>query len=220
MGVLNFSFYDWRRRVARLKQAGRGGIGTVLRNKKIKALVIKSKGISPAWTVQESKVAKLVTPKELPKCDCTKKIAEICEKWENNPEFAIEMLQDVQEAYRCIPENAIDVIQAETGTPRAYLFHIATFYKTFSLEKKGEQTIQVCMGTACHVKGAANILSNFERILGVKAGETTKDGKFTLEAVACLGACSIAPVVKVGEKVHGNVKVGDLGNLIADSKEG
>ena len=220
MGVLNFSFYDWRRRVARLKQAGRGGIGTVLRNKKIKALVIKSKGISPAWTVEENKVAKLVTPKTLPKCDCTAKIAEICDKWDNNPEFAIEMLQDVQETYRCIPENAIDVIQTKTGTPRAYLFHIATFYKPFSLEKKGEKTIQVCMGTACHVKGAANILSNFERMLGVKAGGTTKDGKFTLEAVACLGACSIAPVVKIGEKVHGNVKVGDLEHLIADSKEG
>jgi len=219
MGVLNFSFYDWRRRVARLKQAGRGGIGTVLRNKKIKALVIKSKGISPAWTVEESKVAKFVTPKTLPVCDCTGKIATICDKWENNPEFVIEMLQDIQEQYRCIPENAIDIIQEKTGTPRAYLFHIATFYKTFSLEKKGEKTIQICMGTACHVKGAANILSNFERILGVKAGETTKDGKFTLEAVACLGACSIAPVIKIGEKVHGNVKVGDLDKLITNSKE-
>jgi NADH:ubiquinone oxidoreductase subunit E len=220
MGILNFSFYDWRRKVARLKQAGRGGLGTVLRNKKIKAVVIKSEGVNPAWRVEESKVAHLITPKKLPKCDCGAEIVEICNKWENKKEFAIEMLQDVQERYRCIPENALDIIQSQTGTPKAYLYHIATFYKAFSLEKRGEKTIQVCMGTACHVKGAAKILDNFERILGVKSGQTTPDGKFTLEAVACLGACSIAPVVKVGEKVYGGVTVNKLEKLVADSEGG
>jgi NADH:ubiquinone oxidoreductase subunit E len=130
------------------------------------------------------------------------------------------MLQDVQERYRCIPENSLDIIQSQTGTPKAYLYHIATFYKAFSLEKRGEKTIQVCMGTACHVKGAAKILDNFERILGVKSGQTTPDGKFTLEAVACLGACSIAPVVKVGEKVYGGVTVNKLEKLVADSEGG
>ena len=220
MGILNFSFYDWRRKVARLKQAGRGGLGTVLRNKKIKAVVIKSEGVNPAWRVEESKVAHLITPKKLPECDCGAEIVQICKKWENKKEFVIEMLQDIQDRYRCIPEKALDIIQSQTNTPKAYLYHIATFYKAFSLEKRGEKTIQVCMGTACHVKGAAKILDNFERILGVKSGETTPDGKFTLEAVACLGACSIAPVVKVGEKVYGGVTVNKLEKLVADSEGG
>ncbi|MFO7896784.1 MAG: aldehyde ferredoxin oxidoreductase N-terminal domain-containing protein [Candidatus Cloacimonadales bacterium] len=219
MGVLNFSFYDWRRKVARLKQAGRGGIGTVLMDKKIKAILIKSHGISPAWSVQESKVASSVTPKNLPKCDCGSKIADICQKWQNNPEFVIEMLQDIQLQYRCIPENAIDIIQEKTGTPKAHLYHIATFYKSFSLEQKGEKIIQVCMGTACHVKGSGKILENLERILGIKSGETTADGKYSLEDVACLGACSIAPVMKIGDQVYGNVKSTDLKKLVAEAKE-
>lgn len=220
MGVLNFSFYDWRRKIPRLKQAGRGGIGTVLRDKKIKAVVIKSEGVNPAWRVTESKAAAFVTPKSLPKCDCGSKIDEICRKWDSNPEFVIEMMQDIQEHYRCIPENALDIIESNTGTPKAYLYHISTFYKAFSLEQKGENTIQVCMGTACHVKGAAKILANFERILGVKAGETTSDGKYTLEAVACLGACSIAPVVKIGEQVFGNVRSNQLEKILSGSRGG
>jgi NADH:ubiquinone oxidoreductase subunit E len=219
MGVLNFSFYDWKREIPRLKQAGRGGIGTVMRDKKIKALVIKSSGISPDWEIEESPVAKLVTPKIIPSFDNTAKIEEICQKWENNPEFVIEMFQDIQEEYRCIPENALTIIQKKTGTPKANLYHIATFYKTFSLEKKGKKTIQVCMGTACHVKGSAKLRSHLERLLGIKSGETTADGRFTLEEVACLGACSIAPVIKIDDQVHGNVKVADLEKLLAEAKE-
>ncbi len=219
MGVLNFSFYDWKREVPRLKQAGRGGIGTVMRDKKIKALVIKSSGISPDWEIEESPVAKLVTPKIIPTIDKTSKIEEICEKWENNPEYVIEMFQDIQEEYRCIPENALPIIQKKTGTPKANLYHIATFYKAFSLEKKGIKTIQVCKGTACHVKGSANLLSHLERLLGIKSGETTSDGRFTLEGVACLGACSIAPVIKIDDQVFGHVKVSDLEKLLTEAKE-
>ncbi len=216
MGVLNFSFWDWRRRVPRLKQAGRGGIGTVFRNKKLKALVIKNRDITPAWRVEESKVAKWVTPNKL-SVQCNGEITDldaIIEKWGNDPEFVIEMMQDIQERFRHVSTTAIDRLLVKTGVPKAYLYHIATFYKTFSLEEKGETIIQVCMGTACHVKGSANILDTFERVLDVRTGQTTPDKKFTLEAVACLGACSIAPVVKMGEEVHGNLGAKDVVKLI------
>jgi len=214
MGVLNFSFYDWRRRVARLKQAGRGGIGTVFRNKKIKAIVVKNRDISPAWRVAKSKVEDMVVPKELPKCDCGTEIVTICEKWQNDPDYAIEIMQDVQDRFRCIPPVALDVICAQTGTPKAYLYHIATFFKSFSLEEKGKHVIEVCMGTTCHVKGAAKILDSFERELGIETSQTTPDKKFTLEAVACLGACSIAPVIKIGEEVIGNVEAKDVQKIL------
>ena len=221
MGVLNFSFWDWRRNDVRLKQAGRGGVGTVLRNKKIKAIVVRNREIAPPWSVEESKVINMVLPSELPAPQCkgeVTEIKEIIQKWNADSDYVIEMMQDVQERFRHISKKAIETIRDETGTPLSYLYHIATFYKTFSLDKKGEKTIQVCMGTACHVKGAANIVDSFERNLGVKCGETTNDGKFTLEAVACLGACSIAPVVKLGEEVVGNVRAKDVKKLLETVK--
>jgi NADH:ubiquinone oxidoreductase subunit E len=216
MGVLNFSFWDWRRNVARLKQAGRGGVGTVFRDKKIKALVIKNRDITPAWRIEENKVAQWVSPKKI-STQCQGEIPEldaIIEKWDNDPEYVIEMMQDIQERFRHISKTAIDRLLVKTGVPKAYLYHIATFYKTFSLEEKGETIIQVCMGTACHVKGGARILDTFERELDIKTGQTTGDKKFTLEAVACLGACSIAPVVKMGEEVFGNIGAKDVKRLL------
>ena len=217
MGVLNFSFWDWRRSVARLKQAGRGGIGTVFRNKMLKALVIKNRGISPAWRIEESKVEKLITPKKVTTVACEGEIEEldrIIELWKTDPDYVIEMMQDVQERFRHISKTAIDRINKKTGVPKAYLYHIATFYKAFSLEEKGETIIQVCLGTTCHVKGAAKILDSFERELNIKTGQTTEDKKFSLEAVACLGACSIAPVVKIGDEVVGNVQAKDVKRLL------
>ena len=219
MGLLNFSFYDWRRKLPRLKQAGRGGIGTVFRNKNLKAIVIKNINIIPDWSVQENKVQKLVVPKSFEKVESEKSIQEINEiivKWKSDPEYVIEMMQDIQEEFRFIPKVAIEEINRMTGTPKAYLYHISTFYKTFSLEKKGKTTIQVCMGTACHVKGSAKLLDAFERILNIKKGGTTQNKKYSLEAVACLGACSIAPVIKIGDEVYGNVKITKLEKMIGE----
>lgn len=217
MGVLNFSFWDWRRRSARLKQAGRGGIGTVFRDKKLKALVLRNRGITPAWRIAESKASREMTPKTVSLLTCPNEVEEIraiARKWRNDPEFVIEMMQDVQERFRHIPKTALDELCLITHTPAAYLYHIATFYKAFSLVPRGETIIQVCMGTACHVKGSARILEAFERALGVKAGETTEDRKYSLEPVACLGACSLAPVVKFGDEVVGNLQAKDVARLI------
>ena len=214
MGVLNFSFYDWRRKVARIKQAGRGGIGTVFRNKKMKALVIKSLQVTPAWRIVQGKVS---SDFEVDGKSCEHlrgQVREICSKWRNDPEYVIEMMQDIQDQQNYISKTAVDEICALTGTPRSHLYHIATFYKAFSLRPRGQHVIQVCVGTACHVKGAAMIVDAFERELGIKRGQTTSDGVFTLEAVACLGCCSLAPVVKVGDDIFGNVQVQDVAGII------
>jgi len=138
MGVLNFSFWDWRRNVTRLKQAGRGGVGTVFRDKMLKALVIKNRDITPAWRVEENKAAHLVNPKKIltqPAND-VEIINAIIEKWGNDPEYAIEMMQDIQDRFHYISLTAIDRLASKTGAPKAYLYHIATFDKFFSLEEK------------------------------------------------------------------------------------
>jgi len=215
LGVLNFSFYDWRRKVARLKQAGRGGIGTVFRNKKLKALVIRGTPLTPTWRVAESKAAMRIAG-TCGSCAKTTRAAvrKVVRKWGNDPDYVIEMLQDIQDRDRHISQAAIDFLSLETGVSRGQLYHIATFYKAFSLVPRGEKTIQVCVGTACHVKGAAQIVAAFERELRIKQGATTPDGKFTLEAVACLGCCSLAPVAKIGDEIYGNLQTKDVPRIL------
>lgn len=216
MGVLNFSFWDWRRNEARLKQAGRGGIGTVFRNKKIKAMVIKNKEYQQPWSIQENQVTKLTTDNIC--CEGgpsdRERVKEIVQKWNADSDYVIEMMQDIQEKERYISKDAIQEISLITGVPETQLYHIATFYKAFSLKPRGEINVQVCIGTACHVKGAAKVLSSFERELAIKQGETTEDQRFSLEAIACLGTCSIAPVIKVGNEVIGNVMSKDVPKIV------
>lgn len=138
-------------------------------------------------------------------CGCKNPVDVIIDKWNADPDYVIEMFQDIQDACRCIPQEALNRVAERTGKPRGTLFHIATFYKAFSLEQKGEIEIQICTGTACHVKGASDVLDAFGRELGVASGETTPDKRFTLSEVRCVGACGLAPVVVVGDDVIGEV---------------
>jgi len=216
-GILNFSFYDWRRKVTRLKQAGRGGIGTVFRDKKLKGLVIKNRQMTPEWSIAENKHQKEFYKSEptiIKDEDKIKQIEQIVTKWKNNPDYVIEMMLEIQECQNHISKTAIDIIAGRTGKPKAYLYHIATFYKVFSLEQKGEKTIQVCTGAACQAKGAGIILETLERNLGIKAGETTPDKKYTLEAASCLGACEIAPVIKIDNELIGKVDPKNIPELL------
>ncbi len=147
------------------------------------------------------------------------KVDAIIDRWDCDPDFVIEMFQDVQDQFRHIPREALERIADRTGKPRGKLFHIATFYKAFSLEPRGETEIQVCMGTACYVKGAPDVLAALERELGVKSGETTPDGKFTLTEVRCVGACGLAPVVTIGDEVLGGVKSSQVPEIIKRFRE-
>ena len=138
----------------------------------------------------------------------------IVDRWKADPEFAVEMLQDVQRHYRHLPRAALERISERTGADMGRLYHIATFFKAFSLEPRGETTIQVCTGTACHVQGAARVLDAFGRELGVKPGGTTPDLKYSLEGVRCLGCCGLAPVVTFGAELLGGVDSSKVGKLM------
>jgi NADH:ubiquinone oxidoreductase subunit E len=217
MGVLNFSFYDWRKKTARIKQAGRGGVGTVFRSKKMKALVVRNRGINPAWSVTENKAAAAITPKTISVVTDAADRQAICsvvEKWNHDPEHVIDMLTDIQGRFGHVPRTALDEITIATRTPTAYLYHMATFLGGLRLERPGATVIHVCNGTTCHLMGAGQLLAAFERKLGIRAGETTEDGRYTLTTGPCLGPCSAAPAVRVGDESFGNVKPGDVENLL------
>ncbi len=136
-------------------------------------------------------------------CDI-KAVEGIIKKWENDREYVIEMMQDLQHEFRHVSRDALEVVNHHTGVSLADLYHIATFYKTFSLEPRGKYEIQICLGTACYVKGAQRILEAFERELDIPEGSTTKDKLFSLKAVRCIGCCSIAPVITINEEIYGD----------------
>jgi NADH:ubiquinone oxidoreductase subunit E len=129
----------------------------------------------------------------------------IISRWNSNAEFAVEMMQDIQDRFRYLPKSALQRMSERTGADMGRLYHVATFFKAFSLEPRGEIAVQVCTGTACHVRGAARVLDAFSRELGIEPGGTTPDLKFSLEGVRCLGCCGLAPVVTMGPDLHGPI---------------
>jgi len=151
-------------------------------------------------------------------CD-QKKVDEIIRKWDSDNEYVIEMMQDIQDEFRHISIETLEQINKSTKVPLAELYHIATFYKAFSLEPRGKFEIQVCMGTACHVKGAGRVLDAFERELGIADGQTTGDKLFSIEGVRCLGCCSLAPVVTIGEDLYGEVQPSQVPRLVKKYKK-
>jgi NADH-quinone oxidoreductase subunit E len=151
-------------------------------------------------------------------CD-QKKVDEIIRKWDSDNDYVIEMMQDLQDEFRHISIETLEQINKSTKVPLAELYHIATFYKAFSLEPRGEFEIQVCVGTACHVKGAGRVLDAFERELGITDGQTTGDKLFSLEGVRCLGCCSLAPVVTIGEELYGEVQPSQVPRLLKKYKK-
>ena len=129
-------------------------------------------------------------------------------------EHLLAMLLDCQEEFYHLPKEALSEISAKTGTPFIKVLSAATFFRAFSLKPVGKHPIHVCMGTACHVKGAPRLLEAFERELGLKKGETSKDNLFSINIVNCLGCCGLAPVVTVGNDVHGKLKQADVGRIV------
>jgi NADH-quinone oxidoreductase subunit E len=133
------------------------------------------------------------------------KLDGILTHWKRDKSNLIEMLQDIQERYRHIPAQVAGTLAEELDVPLNRIYHIATFYKGFTLEPRGKYPISVCTGTACHVKGGTRILENIMRDLGVeKEGQATRDQLFSVESVRCLGCCGLAPVVAIGGEVYGN----------------
>jgi len=152
-------------------------------------------------------------------CNIKKQVDKIIERIGTGAQMAIPLLQAVQNEFGYVPIEAIEHIASTTGMSETKLYGVVTFYSQFRLEPVGEKIIKVCHGTACHVAGAEGVTDALEERLEIADGETTVDGKYTLESVACLGCCSLAPVVAVDEKISANVDRAGAVDLI-DSMEG
>ncbi len=135
------------------------------------------------------------------------KIKSCITKYSFEKKALISILQDIQEEYNYLPQEALNIVSKTLGIPLIDIVGVATFYRAFSLEPRGEHLVTVCMGTACHVRGGPNILEEFERKLNINAGETTDDGQFSLETVACLGCCAIGPVVIVDGNYYAQTSI-------------
>ena len=146
-------------------------------------------------------------------------VDKICGKYAGKSEQLIGILQDVQGEYNYLPREAIERVATKLEVPLSRVYAVATFFKAFSLEPRGKNHVCVCMGTACHVRGAPKVLSELERTLGIKAGETDKDLKYTLETVNCVGACALAPVVVANGEYYGKLDTQKVAKMVSDMKE-
>ncbi|TET13158.1 NADH-quinone oxidoreductase subunit E [Candidatus Aerophobetes bacterium Ae_b3a] len=133
-------------------------------------------------------------------------IDKIADRYKRKESALIGILQDIQAQYNYLPKEALLHIRERLSIPLTHILGVATFYNIFTLKPRGRHLINVCMGTACHVKGVVRILEKIERELGIKTGETTADLRFSLEPIRCLGCCSLAPVVKIDGDIYGKVK--------------
>ncbi len=129
----------------------------------------------------------------------------VLERNREDPENLIMILQDVTARYNYLPKDALTYVTDRLNLPMSLIYGAATFYKAFSLTPRGKYVINVCLGTACHVRGGGKIMESLEEKLDISKGGTTEDMKFTLESVRCLGCCALGPVVTVNEKAHGGL---------------
>jgi NADH-quinone oxidoreductase subunit E len=126
----------------------------------------------------------------------------IIDSYQADPACSLAILQEIQTQNNYLPREALELVATRLGLPRGHVYELATFYRTFSLKPMGKHRVKVCLGTACHVHGGPAILEMFERQLGIRAGESTPNGEFSLEACSCLGACAQAPFVQVDSDPH------------------
>ena len=143
-------------------------------------------------------------------------ITAICDRYADEKTPLMMILSDIQNEYGYIPLEVQELVSKLTGVSVAEIYGVVTFYSFFSLKPKGKYVVGVCLGTACYVKGAQQVIDKFSEILGVGAGETTEDGMFTLDALRCIGACGIAPAVSINGKVYPKVEVNAIPGIIQD----
>ncbi len=142
------------------------------------------------------------------------KVGEIVERHGMKKEHMIAILLDCQEEYRYLPREVLEELAARIDQPLTSVLRIATFFRAFSLRPVGRHQIHVCMGTACNIQGGPRLLQALERELKVKRGDTTPDLEFSLDTVNCVGCCGLAPVVTVGQEVHGKLKQSGIPRMI------
>ena len=149
-----------------------------------------------------------------------KQISEICDRYKNENTPLMMILSDIQKEYGYIPLEVQELVSEKTGISVAEIYGVVTFYSFFSLKPKGKNVVGCCLGTACYVKGAQQIIDKFSEILGIKPGETSEDGLFTLDALRCIGACGIAPAVQINGQVYPKMSVDQVPTLIEKYKNG
>jgi len=143
-----------------------------------------------------------------------KKVGAIVGKYGGNRDSVISILQDVQSEYHYLAEDALRAVANQLGLPLIQVCGVATFFKAFSFKPRGEHIVSVCLGTACHVRGAPTVLDEVKRQLGVEPSETTEDMRFSLETVNCLGACALGPIVIVDGKYYGQMGPGEVKKVL------
>lgn len=143
-----------------------------------------------------------------------KKIESILQKYAYKKSRIIQILSEIQKIYNYLPKQVLEYVCQELKLPLSNIYSIATFYSAFSLKPRGKHLVTVCMGTACHVRGAPAVLSRLEERLKIKTGDTTEGNQFTLKTVNCLGACALAPIVVIDEEYHGQTTVNKVDKLL------
>ena len=147
------------------------------------------------------------------------KIDQIIDNHEGEASALIQVLLDIQSENNWLPKAALTRVSEKLAVPMSRIQHITTFYKHFSLTPKGRHEIHVCVGTACHVRGAQDILDTVEQVTGVKPGETDPDLNFSVETVSCLGCCALGPVMVVDGEIHGNVEKAETAEVLKKLKQ-
>lgn len=149
-------------------------------------------------------------------CEVAEQVKAICDKYGNLPGELINILHEAQHLQGYLLEEMQRLIAHKLNIPVSKVYGVVTFYTFFTMTPKGKYPISVCMGTACYVRGSEKLLEEFKRVLGIEVGETTPDGKFSLDCLRCVGACGLAPVVIIGEKVYGRLQSVDVKKIIED----
>jgi NADP-reducing hydrogenase subunit HndA len=143
-------------------------------------------------------------------------LREICKSYNNDKGELINVLHKAQGLFGYLPAELQEVVAKELNVSVAHVYGVVTFYSFFTMTPKGEHPVSICLGTACYVRGAEKVLEEFKKELNIQVGETTADGKFSLSCLRCVGACGLAPVVMVGEKVYGRVSPEGVKDIIAE----
>jgi NADH-quinone oxidoreductase subunit E len=146
------------------------------------------------------------------------RLSTVLEPYKGKASALIPILQEVQAELGYLPDEAMMEIAKTVGLPESHVYGVATFYAQFYFSRRGKNQTKVCTGTACHVKGAARVLDAFERGLGIACGSTSEDYEHSLETVACVGSCALAPVVVVNEEVYGQIESGKISKILAKFK--
>lgn len=144
------------------------------------------------------------------------RVRSILDSYQRDKGLLVSILQDTQAEYNYLPKEALIQVSQGLDIPLSQVYSVATFFKAFSLKPRGRHLVNVCLGTACHVRGAVRVLEAIERELGIKPGDTTEDLEYTLETVNCVGACALGPIVVIDGEYSGQMKTDKVKPLLED----